>query len=99
MFLHVGNNKNIRQRDIIGIFDIDNATASSAITKKYLSTAEKRGEVESAGEDLPKSFVLYRYDTGKRDKRGRRKYATRLCFSLLSSASLMGRTGGLMGGE
>ena len=59
MFLHVGNNKNIRTKDIIGIFDMDNATLNSAITKKYLSTAQKRGEVESAGDDIPKSFILY----------------------------------------
>ena len=35
MFLHVGNNKNIRVRNIIGIFDADNATISRE-TKKYL---------------------------------------------------------------
>ena len=58
MFLHVGNSKNIRERDIIGIFDTDNATFYSRTTKKYLSDAEKRGEVETAGEDIPKSFVV-----------------------------------------
>ena len=26
MFLHVGNSKNIREKDIIGIFDADTAT-------------------------------------------------------------------------
>ena len=56
MFLHVGNNKNIREKDIIGIFDTDNATLSP-ITKKYLARAEKDGLVDTARQDIPKSFV------------------------------------------
>ena len=80
MFLHVGNNKNIRIRDIIGIFDMDNATLNSTLTKKYLSAAQKRGEVESAGDDIPKSFILYRYGEDYK-----------VCFSTLSAASLRGR--------
>ncbi len=81
MFLHIGNNKNIREKDIIGIFDADTATVST-VTRKYLSGAGKRGEVESACEEIPKSFVLYRKKGG---------YA--ICFSQLSSAALLGRSG------
>ena len=81
MFLHVGNNKNIRERDIIGIFDADTSTVSS-VTRKYLSSAQKKAAVESACEEIPKSFVLYR-------KNGE----FRICFSQLSSASLLGRSG------
>ena len=44
MYLHAGNNKNIRERDIIGIFDADNSTISY-ITRKYLSDAEKEERV------------------------------------------------------
>ena len=40
MYLHVGNNKNIRTKDIIGIFDMDNSTVSQ-ITRKYLGTMQK----------------------------------------------------------
>ena len=80
MYLHVGNNKNIRTKDIIGIFDMDNATLNSTLTKKYLSAAQKRGEVESAGDDIPKSFILYRVGLD-----------TKVCFSTLSAASLLGR--------
>lgn len=80
MYLHVGNNKNIRTRDIIGIFDTDNATLNSTTTKKYLSAAQKRHEVETAGDDIPKSFVLYRTGGGYR-----------ICFSILSASSLLGR--------
>lgn len=79
MFLHVGNNKNIRERDIIGIFDTDNATLSP-ITKKYLARAEKNGLVDSARQEIPKSFVLYKScDSYK------------ICFSQLSAAALSGR--------
>ena len=57
MYLHIGNNKNIREKHIIGIFDIESSTISN-VTRKYLSSAEKKGEVESSTEELPKSFVL-----------------------------------------
>ena len=79
MFLHVGNNKNIRERDIIGIFDMDNATVSN-VTRKFLSEAQKKGSVESANDEIPKSFVIYRVG----DK-------VNICFSQLSSAALYGR--------
>ena len=45
MYLHAGNNKNIREKDIIGIFDVDNSTISH-ITRKYLSLAEKENRVD-----------------------------------------------------
>ena len=79
VFLHVGNNKNIRIRDVVGIFDMDNATVSS-VTRKYLSHKQKTLTVESAAEDIPKSFVLYRDGDGYK-----------ICFSQLSSAALKGR--------
>ena len=36
MYLHVGNNRNIRKSSVIGIFDMDNAT-QSAITRLNFS--------------------------------------------------------------
>lgn len=79
MFLHVGNNRNIRKKDIIGIFDMDNATVSG-VTRKFLSDAQKKNIIESVGYEIPKSFVLYRGGDG-----------VSICFSPLSSASLQGR--------
>lgn len=79
MYLHIGNNKNIRSRDIIGIFDTDNATLSP-ITRNYLSRAEKNGLLDMAREDVPKSFVLYRTQQG-----------CKICFSQLSATALSGR--------
>ncbi len=80
MFLHIGNSKNVRERDIIGIFDADTATVSG-ITRKYLSACEKKGLLSTAGEEIPKSFVLYKKD-GKAS----------VCFSQLSTAALLGRS-------
>lgn len=57
MYLHVGNNKNIKLTDIVGIFDTDTATISKN-TKIYLSECEKRGETVNVSNELPKSFVL-----------------------------------------
>ena len=79
MFLHVGNNKNIRLSSVVGIFDMDNATLS-AITRKYLNKKQREGLVEAAIEELPKSFILYKED---------KEY--KICFSQLSSSALKGR--------
>ena len=83
MYLHVGNNQNIRLKDIIGIFDADTATVS-AITKKYLSDADHQKSVKFASEEIPKSFVLYKDS---------KKQGYCICFSQLSSSSLCGRIG------
>lgn len=80
MFLHVGNNKNIRKKDIIGIFDADTSTVS-VTTRKFLSGAEQRGEVEAAIEEIPKSFILYQ-----------KKERFEVCFSQISTTALLGRT-------
>ena len=87
MFLHVGNNKNIRVHNIIGIFDADNATISRE-TKKYLKEAQQAGLVEFANrEEIPKSFVLYSDTVSDFAERGKFK----VCFSQLSSSALEGR--------
>ena len=79
MYLHVGNNKNIRIKDIIGIFDADTATIS-LITRKYLTAAEREKLVLSAKDEVPKSFILYR-ENGK----------YMVCFSQISTSALCGR--------
>ena len=80
MFLHIGNNKNIRKKNIIGIFDADTATIS-AVTRRFLSAAQKRGEVETANEEIPKSFILYEKNNGYY-----------ICFSQISTTALIGRS-------
>jgi hypothetical protein len=77
MFLHIGNNKNLRLNNIIGIFDSDTATVSG-ITKKYLKQKQQENKLFSAKSELPKSFVL----TGGGE----------VWFSQLSTAALLGRS-------
>lgn len=81
MYLHIGNKKNIRTRDIIGIFDADRTT-TSWITRRYLSEAQKKDMVKAANQEIPKSFILYR-------ERGTGE--CKVYFSQLSTAALMGR--------
>ncbi|MBO7309842.1 MAG: DUF370 domain-containing protein [Clostridia bacterium] len=79
MYLHIGNNRNIRKSRVIGIFDMDNATVSQ-ITRKYLNFVQKDLLLETATYEIPKSFVLY-------EEHGESK----VCFSPLSVAALKGR--------
>lgn len=76
MYLHIGNNKTIRLRSIIGIFDADTSTQST-VTKKFLSAAQKNGTLNMASEELPKSFVMYK-----------EKNRIEICFSQLSVSTL-----------
>ena len=46
----------MREKSIIGIFDMDNASTSKW-TRAFLSRAEKEGEVVPF-DDLPASFIL-----------------------------------------
>ena len=63
MYLHLGKGTVVNERDIVGIFDLD-ITSQSHITRKYLAAAEKRGEVQNAAEDIPRSFVVCRSSGG-----------------------------------
>ena len=56
MYLNIGSDLAVRDKSIIGIFDMDN-TSTSKRTREFLSKAEKEGQVVPC-DDLPKSFVL-----------------------------------------
>ena len=56
MYLSIGNDMAVREKSIIGIFDMDNTT-TSARTRTFLESAEKEGQVVPC-DDLPKSFIL-----------------------------------------
>lgn len=57
MYLHLGQDTVVRLDDIVGIFDIENASISRH-TKRYLADAEQRGRVVNVSTELPKSFVV-----------------------------------------
>ncbi len=56
-YLHIGMNVMVDSRRVIGIFDLDN-TSTSKHTRRFLDGAEKEGVVQSACEDIPRSFVV-----------------------------------------
>ena len=57
MYLHLGQNTVIRQREIIGIFDLESTTLSGK-TREYLSKSEKKQEVVNVSYELPNAFVI-----------------------------------------
>lgn len=57
MYLHLGGGAVVPDESIVAVFDLDN-TSQSHITRKYLSAAEKSGQVINVAEDIPKSFVV-----------------------------------------
>ena len=86
MYLHVGNNKIIREKNIIGIFDMDNASISKE-TRSYLADGQKEGVIESVTDDVPKSFIIYKDRESEFAGSGKFK----ICLSQLSSTALIGR--------
>jgi len=59
MFLHLGNDVYISEKDIIMIGNLDTATVSR-YTKSYLEKCEKEHLVETVCTDIPKTFVVSR---------------------------------------
>ena len=80
MFLHLGQSVVIPYREILGIFDLDNASWAYK-TREFLERAEREGRAVWLGEDLPRSFVL----AGGRDG------PPTVYISQLSSSALLSR--------
>ncbi|MBQ5748621.1 MAG: DUF370 domain-containing protein, partial [Oscillospiraceae bacterium] len=57
MYIPIGMDLSVRERAVIGVFDLDN-TSWSKRTKEFLERAEENGEIVEATDSLPKSFVL-----------------------------------------
>ena len=86
MYLHLGQDTIVNERDIVGVFDLDNSTVSRH-TRDFLSKAQKEGRVVNVSMELPKSFVVCRRD-------GR----TTVYLSQISTAPLLRRASSLVGG-
>ena len=56
MYLSIGNDMAVRQKSVLGIFDLDN-TSTSKRTREFLKKAEQEGEVIPC-DDLPKAYVV-----------------------------------------
>lgn len=84
MFLHIGNGVTVRQKDIIGIFDLDTASMS-ADTRRFLRDADKNGILlDAANGDIPRSFLF----VGKRRRVTNPDEGLEIKFSLISTAGL-----------
>ena len=57
MYLHLGQGAVVPYREVVGVFDLDNASASR-LTGAFLERAEREGRMVSLCDDLPRSFVL-----------------------------------------
>ncbi|MBR2482089.1 MAG: DUF370 domain-containing protein [Oscillospiraceae bacterium] len=57
MYLHLGQGVMIPHDEIIGVFDLDNAS-DSKWTKDFLRNAEQQSVVISVCDDIPRSFVV-----------------------------------------
>ncbi len=92
MYLHIGSDHMIWQRDIIGIFDLDTSTVGTP-TRDYLTAAQQAGQVEDVDENLPKSFIVctnvgrknHHFTREKMRSKGNRQ---RLYISPLASVTL-----------
>ena len=80
MYLHLGQDVVVRTEEIIGIFDMDNATVSRA-SKRYLAMAEKAGRVVNITGELPKTFVVC----------GDKKRGQTIYLSQMATATLLRR--------
>ena len=80
MYLHIGSSISVPTDDIIGIFDLDNAS-TSRVTRDFLKAAEAEGMLAAVGGDLPKSVVVC-CPTGSWQ---------RVYISPLASSTLLGR--------
>ena len=80
MYVHAGNNRIIRTRDIIGIFDMDTATMGTS-TREYLRKAEKENRMINIKEEIPKSFIVT----------SENKKSDKVYVSQISTSALLGR--------
>jgi len=80
MYLHLGQSVVVPHREILGIFDLDNASWAYK-TREFLEQAELEGRVIPVSDDLPRSFVLV----------GGEHEPPKVYISQLSAAALQGR--------
>lgn len=79
MYVHLGGDTVVLQKDIIAIFDLE-LTSISKITREFLHVAEEEGFVVNVSEDLPKSYILTESDN-----------ESRVYISPISAATLLKR--------
>lgn len=83
MYIHLGQDTVVKERDIIGIFDLENTTISKK-TRVFLEKAEKSKKVINVSYELPKSFIICCKKGEKKDK---------VYISQISTSTLQKRAG------
>lgn len=63
MYLHLGQSAVVPHREILAIFDLDNASWAYK-TREFLERAEREGRAVWLTDDLPRSFILVGDETG-----------------------------------
>ena len=84
MYVHLGGDTVVLQKDIIAIFDLE-LTSISKITREFLYVAEEEGFVVNVSEDLPKSYVLTEKDN-----------ESKVYISPISAATLLKRANNIL---
>lgn len=82
MYVSIGGDMAVRDRSIVGIFDLD-GTSVSKKTMEYLQSVEESGMLINATEDIPSTFVVT-------EEYGMEK----VYFTQLSAATIEKRAGG-----
>ena len=57
MYIHLGREYVLNDRDIIGIFNLETTTITP-LGREFLNNAQKTGAVVSLSDELPQSYVL-----------------------------------------
>ena len=84
MYVHLGGDTVVLQKDIIAIFDLE-LTSISKITREFLHVAEEEGFVVNVSVDLPKSYILTESDN-----------ESRVYISPISAATLIKRANNII---
>ena len=80
MYIHLGNEMVVNEKDIVGIFDLETTTISKH-SRKFLEIAEKQKQVMNVSYELPKSFII----TNKNNKN--KVYISQISTSTLQKRS------------
>ena len=65
MYLHLGQDTVVRSKEVVGIFDLENASLSK-FTRDFLAENTKADAVINVSMEMPKSFVLCQDEQNKK---------------------------------
>ncbi len=80
MYIHLGNEMVVNDKDIIGIFDLETTTISKH-SRKFLEASEKQKQVINVSYELPKSFIV------TENKGNKKVYISQISTSTLEKRS------------